>query len=96
MRIEETRDKLIAAALAHVPFDGWSAQALRAGAADLGVDQSNLLTMRFDQQRCTIRRMIAVNLRIGYSLCSMRPARGYTSSSCRLGAVTDPTRKMTS
>ncbi len=38
MRIEETRDQLIAAALAHVPFDGWTGRALRAGAADLGLD----------------------------------------------------------
>ncbi len=38
MRIEETRDKLCAAALAHVPFDGWTGRALRAGAADLGLD----------------------------------------------------------
>ncbi len=38
MNIEETRDKLIAAALAHVPFDGWTGRALRAGADDLGLD----------------------------------------------------------
>jgi ubiquinone biosynthesis protein COQ9 len=38
MTIEETRDKLCAAALAHVPFDGWTGRALRAGAADLGLD----------------------------------------------------------
>ena len=38
MRIEETRDRLCAAALAHVPFDGWTGRALRAGAADLGLD----------------------------------------------------------
>jgi ubiquinone biosynthesis protein COQ9 len=38
MTIEETRDKLLAAALAHVPFDGWSGRALQAGAADLGLD----------------------------------------------------------
>ncbi len=38
MTIEETRDKLCAAALVHVPFDGWTARALRAGAADLGLD----------------------------------------------------------
>jgi hypothetical protein len=37
--------------------------------------------MWFDQQQYTIRRMIAVYLRIGYSLCSMRSACGYTSSS---------------
>ncbi len=38
MTIEETREKLLAAALAHVPFDGWSERALRAGADDLGLD----------------------------------------------------------
>lgn len=31
----ERRDRLIEAALAHVPFDGWSASALRGGARDL-------------------------------------------------------------
>ena len=38
MTIEETRDKLLAAALAHVPFDGWSGRALQAGAAELGLE----------------------------------------------------------
>ncbi len=38
MTIEETREKLSAAALTHVPFDGWSERALLAGAADLGLD----------------------------------------------------------
>ena len=38
MTIGETRDKLLAAALAHVPFDGWSGRALQAGAADLGLE----------------------------------------------------------
>jgi ubiquinone biosynthesis protein COQ9 len=38
MTIEETRETLRAAALAHVPFDGWTGRALRAGAADLGLD----------------------------------------------------------
>ena len=38
MSIDETRDQLIAAALAHVPFDGWTGRALRAGADDLGLD----------------------------------------------------------
>lgn len=38
MNIEETRDQLCAAALAHVPFDGWTGRALRAGAADLGLE----------------------------------------------------------
>ncbi len=38
MTIDETRDKLCAAALLHVPFDGWTGRALRAGAADLDLD----------------------------------------------------------
>ena len=38
MKLDETRDKLCAAALAHVPFDGWTGRALRAGADDLGLD----------------------------------------------------------
>lgn len=38
MTIEETRDKLLAAALAHVPFDGWSGRALQAGAAEIGLE----------------------------------------------------------
>jgi len=37
--------------------------------------------MFFDRQRCTTRGIVAVYLRIEYSLCSMRPARGYTNSS---------------
>ncbi len=32
------RDRLLEAALTHVPFDGWSQRSLRAGAADLGMD----------------------------------------------------------
>ena len=55
--------------------------------------------MRFRQQPCTTRRIIAVDLRIGYSLCPMRPARGYTSSSFaqersvnRLEAASQPVR----
>ena len=32
----EDRDAIVHAALAHVPFDGWSKQALRAGAVDAG------------------------------------------------------------
>jgi ubiquinone biosynthesis protein COQ9 len=34
----EQRDRLLEAALTHVPFDGWSQRSLRAGAADLGID----------------------------------------------------------
>lgn len=39
---EETglRDQLIEATLAHTPFDGWSSAALRAGARDLGIDET--------------------------------------------------------
>lgn len=35
---DEERDRLLEAALAHVPFDGWSARSLFAGARDLGID----------------------------------------------------------
>lgn len=35
---DEQRDRLLEAALAHVPFDGWSARALSAGARDLELD----------------------------------------------------------
>jgi ubiquinone biosynthesis protein COQ9 len=36
---EEERDRVLEAALAHVPFDGWSRRSLVAAAADVGVDQ---------------------------------------------------------
>jgi ubiquinone biosynthesis protein COQ9 len=36
---EEERDRLLEAALGHVPFDGWSRRSLVAAAADTGVDQ---------------------------------------------------------
>ena len=35
------RDRLIEAALDHVPFDGWSATALNAGARDIGLDAAS-------------------------------------------------------
>ena len=35
---DETRDRLLAAILEHVPFDGWSEAAVAAAAADLGID----------------------------------------------------------
>jgi ubiquinone biosynthesis protein COQ9 len=35
---EQQRDRLLEAALVHVPFDGWSRRALFAGAADLGLE----------------------------------------------------------
>ena len=35
---EEQRDRLLEAALAHVPFDGWSARSLFGGARDLEMD----------------------------------------------------------
>ncbi len=37
--MNEVRRKLLAATLAHVPFDGWSERAIRAGAGDVGVDR---------------------------------------------------------
>jgi ubiquinone biosynthesis protein COQ9 len=36
---EEQRDRLLEAALAHVPFDGWSRRSLVAAAADVDIDQ---------------------------------------------------------
>ena len=35
---QEQRDRLLEAALVHVPFDGWSRRSLLAGAADLGME----------------------------------------------------------
>ncbi len=35
---DETRDRLLLATLAHVPFDGWSETALAAAAIDLGIE----------------------------------------------------------
>ncbi|WP_071798605.1 COQ9 family protein [Natronohydrobacter thiooxidans] len=35
-----TKDQILDAALLHVPFDGWSAAALRAAAADCGMDEA--------------------------------------------------------
>ncbi len=43
MDIEKIRDRLLSATLAHVPFDGWTGRAMRAGAADAGLDASALL-----------------------------------------------------
>ena len=37
---EALRDRLIEAMLAHVPFDGWTLQALRRGAADTGISDA--------------------------------------------------------
>lgn len=37
-RREEQRDRLLEAALVHVPFDGWSRRSLLAGAADAGLE----------------------------------------------------------
>jgi ubiquinone biosynthesis protein COQ9 len=37
---EALRDRLIEAMLAHVPFDGWTVQALRRGAGDAGVSHA--------------------------------------------------------
>jgi ubiquinone biosynthesis protein COQ9 len=35
---DEQRDRLLEAALVHVPFDGWSRRSLMAGARDAGID----------------------------------------------------------
>jgi ubiquinone biosynthesis protein COQ9 len=37
-KLDTIRDKLLDATLAHVPFDGWTETAIRAGAHDIGVD----------------------------------------------------------
>lgn len=39
MHIDEARERLIEAALAHVPFDGWSKTALDVAIAETGVDE---------------------------------------------------------
>lgn len=36
--LDDVRDRLVLAALDHVPFDGWSMAALRRGAEDVGLD----------------------------------------------------------
>ena len=41
-KLDKLRPKLLAAILAHVPFDGWSLRALRAGAEDVGADLATL------------------------------------------------------
>ena len=38
---DETRDRLLQAALPHVPFDGWSEAALTAAAVDLGLEPAD-------------------------------------------------------
>lgn len=38
--MRETRDRLVLAALPHIPFEGWSRRALREAAKDLGIDPS--------------------------------------------------------
>lgn len=37
MDLRETRDRIVVAALTHVPFDGWTRRALAAGVADAGL-----------------------------------------------------------
>ncbi len=43
MSLDKTREKLLLATLAHVPFDGWSEAALRAGAEDAGLSTAEAL-----------------------------------------------------
>ena len=43
MSLEKTRETLLLASLAHVPFDGWSEAALRAGAEDAGLSPGETL-----------------------------------------------------
>jgi ubiquinone biosynthesis protein COQ9 len=40
MSDETDRERLLHAALVHVPFDGWTAAAIRAGARDLGMESA--------------------------------------------------------
>jgi ubiquinone biosynthesis protein COQ9 len=42
-RHDGLRDRLIAAALDHVPFDGWSRKALERGAEDIGLSRADVL-----------------------------------------------------
>src|SRR5262245_32294861 len=41
--LDDLRDRLVEAALSHVPFDGWSQRALDAAAADLGLGHLDVL-----------------------------------------------------
>ncbi len=41
-KLDKLRPKLLAAILAHVPFDGWSDRSLRAGTEDAGADLATL------------------------------------------------------
>ena len=43
MDIKKIREKLLLASLAHIPFDGWSEAALRAGAKDAGLSAGEAL-----------------------------------------------------
>jgi ubiquinone biosynthesis protein COQ9 len=43
MSLDKTRETLLTATLAHVPFDGWSEAALRAGAEDAGLSAAEAL-----------------------------------------------------
>ena len=43
MSLDKTREKLLLATLPHVPFDGWSEAALRAGAEDAGLTAAEAL-----------------------------------------------------
>jgi len=43
MALEVLRDQVLEGALPHVPFDGWSLAALRAGAADAGLEPDAVL-----------------------------------------------------
>ena len=41
--LRDTREKILAATLNHVPFDGWSLASLQRGAADAGLDDAAAL-----------------------------------------------------
>lgn len=39
---QSQRDRILEAALQHIPFDGWNRRALQAGAADIGIDAATV------------------------------------------------------
>ena len=69
---DDTKARLLEAALSHVPFDGWSERSLRAAAADAGVD---LALAR------------ALYPRGGVDLALAYHARGDAEMAARLGAM---------
>lgn len=54
-RIRVLRDRLIEAALPHVPFDGWSEKALLSAAADIGLERGDVHAAFADPPRDSVR-----------------------------------------